>query len=194
MTQNLRLIHSKQTEFQGITYRSRTEARWAAFFSTLNLDFRYEPTLMSLSNGERYLPDFFIKEFEAWFEVKPENEDIVLAEASKARQFCSDNPNVRLWLAMGPPNREDENIILLNEWGAETSLEKILDAAENRYRILEDRRDEEIYWLASSYVTGDWSKCQVIGGPGTISQHERLPGLHPRVLEAYSFADGVKFD
>jgi hypothetical protein len=54
-----------QTEYRGVTYRSQTEARWAVFFDVLGVQFAYEPETISLSSGEKYIPDFFIKDFDA---------------------------------------------------------------------------------------------------------------------------------
>lgn len=47
------------TLYQGVQFRSRTEARWAAFFDAINLPWQYEPE--GYSDGEtRYLPDFWL--------------------------------------------------------------------------------------------------------------------------------------
>lgn len=44
------------TVFAGVQFRSRLEARWAAFFSLLDWDWQYEPVDL---NG--YVPDFFVR-------------------------------------------------------------------------------------------------------------------------------------
>lgn len=44
------------TLFDGIEYRSRLEARWAAWFTRLGWDFTYEPF-----DGHGYVPDFLVK-------------------------------------------------------------------------------------------------------------------------------------
>jgi len=77
------------TEFNGVMYRSRTEARWAVFFKALDLDVRYEPEGYDL-HGLRYAPDFLVPAWDLFVEVKPslplsseENEKAArLAEAS----------------------------------------------------------------------------------------------------------------
>src|SRR5215216_2321763 len=104
-----------QTKFDGISYRSRTEARWAVFFKELGVAFTYEPRQIRLSNGEHYLPDFFIRDFGAYFEVKPANDAIVTEECRKARQLAFDLQGEPVWLAMGIPEAEAPNILLLNE-------------------------------------------------------------------------------
>ena len=71
-----REIPSIETHFDGVMYRSRTEARWAVFFSELGLAFNYEPERLKLSDGESYLPDFYLPELSAYFEVKAANDAI----------------------------------------------------------------------------------------------------------------------
>lgn len=58
------------TEFQGYNFRSRLEARWAVFFSTLGWDYMYEPAGFVLPSGEKYLPDFYLPKLRVWVEVK----------------------------------------------------------------------------------------------------------------------------
>ena len=58
------------TEHGGVTYRSRTEARWAIFFETAGITMQYEPEGFLL-DGFSYLPDFFIPSWDLFVEVKP---------------------------------------------------------------------------------------------------------------------------
>lgn len=60
------------TEYEGIRYRSRLEARWAVFFDALAIKFQYEPRVPRIA----YLPDFFVAHQprfprSMYFEVKP---------------------------------------------------------------------------------------------------------------------------
>jgi hypothetical protein len=59
------------TTYRGVTYRSRTEARWAVFFDQLGVGAEYEPESYSI-DGSWYLPDFFILEWNLFVEVKGE--------------------------------------------------------------------------------------------------------------------------
>src|SRR3546814_17155539 len=60
--------------FKGITFRSRTEARWAVFFEAIGWNWTHEKEGFDLS-GEWYLPDFYLADFPMWFEVKPDETD-----------------------------------------------------------------------------------------------------------------------
>lgn len=56
-------IESKPTVYQGITYRSRLEARWAVFFDHHHKSIKsyvYEPLTKHLPNGWEYSPDFLV--------------------------------------------------------------------------------------------------------------------------------------
>lgn len=61
------------TEWNGITYRSRTEARWAVFFDYLGYKHHYEREGFALDGKLCYLPDFWLDDFDLWVEVKPSN-------------------------------------------------------------------------------------------------------------------------
>jgi hypothetical protein len=52
-------IKAIETEYAGCRFRSRLEARWAVFFDTLGIKWRYEPQGYELPSG-RYLPDFMV--------------------------------------------------------------------------------------------------------------------------------------
>ena len=60
-------VQAITTMYDGIEYRSRLEARWAAFFHRLKWQFTYEPF-----DGNGYIPDFLIHgDFPMLIEVKP---------------------------------------------------------------------------------------------------------------------------
>lgn len=58
-----------ETRYNGYRFRSRLEARWAVFFDQAGIRYEYEPEGFVL-DGQNYLPDFFLPDIGAWFEVK----------------------------------------------------------------------------------------------------------------------------
>lgn len=86
------------TQYAGLVFRSRIEARWAVFFRTLRVSFRYEEEGFQIGTI-RYLPDFFLPDLDAFFEVKGQqpNEKEVL----KAREL-STGSGKRVFIAWGP--------------------------------------------------------------------------------------------
>lgn len=64
-------IRAIETEYAGYRFRSRTEARWAHLFDTLNVPYVYEPEGYEM-DGVRYLPDFWLSGLKVWVEIKGE--------------------------------------------------------------------------------------------------------------------------
>jgi hypothetical protein len=58
-----------QTHYEGVFFRSRTEARYAKFFDCLKLQWVYEGEGYDL-DGDRYLPDFWMPSLECFIEIK----------------------------------------------------------------------------------------------------------------------------
>lgn len=59
-----------QTYYNGYHFRSRLEARWAVFFDTEKIKYEYEPEGFEFGDGDKYLPDFFLPDFEMFVEIK----------------------------------------------------------------------------------------------------------------------------
>ena len=64
------MIKAIETIWNGIKFRSRTEARWAAFLEKLHIEYQYEMEGFHLPNGEMYVPDFWLPEYKCWIEIK----------------------------------------------------------------------------------------------------------------------------
>lgn len=58
----------KPCKYNGIQYRSRLEARYAAFFEFIGWNYDYEPCEFELKG---WMPDFYISNLELLVEVKP---------------------------------------------------------------------------------------------------------------------------
>ncbi len=77
-------IKSIPTEFKGVRFRSRLEARWAAFFEALNFDWRYEHEPVVVEEATElapnaktcvWLPDFWLADVNLYIEIKPTEEE-----------------------------------------------------------------------------------------------------------------------
>lgn len=66
-------IKAIDTKYNGHLFRSRLEARWAVYFDKLNIKYLYEDEGYLLSDGQKYLPDFHIKNTKIFIEIKPDN-------------------------------------------------------------------------------------------------------------------------
>ena len=60
----------KETDYSGVTFRSRLEARWALFFDIVGWYWDYEPCSYRVGTTMMYTPDFFLPDLGLWVEVK----------------------------------------------------------------------------------------------------------------------------
>lgn len=72
------------TLYSMVQFRSRLEADWAASLHALNIEWKYEPRLVTLPSGEHYLPDFWLPQIGTWIEVKGDG----VPRTEKAREFA----------------------------------------------------------------------------------------------------------
>lgn len=90
-------IKAIETVYNGYKFRSRLEARWAVLFDAGKIKYEYEPEGFELPDGTRYLPDFYLPEYDWYVEVKP-NRDGACKDIERARRFVGDKIKVLLIL------------------------------------------------------------------------------------------------
>lgn len=110
------LIPPKETLYNGIWYRSRTEARWAMLWYELRIDCDWEPQGFTTADGRPYLPDFVVYPAtgQLWVEVKGSWESDPDGIA-KFRRFAAERPNPsesRAALLVGIPSLEGEYLVV----------------------------------------------------------------------------------
>lgn len=98
-----------ETVYKGYRFRSRLEARWAVFFETMMVKWEYEEEGFMVG-GKPYLPDFYLREYDWYIEVKPDDDNLIKKGIDKARHFC-DNKTQPLIFFIGVPG--DERFIVL---------------------------------------------------------------------------------
>lgn len=84
------MIKPIETEYNGFRFRSRLEARWAVFFDSARIKYIYEQEGYLLDNGVKYLPDFYLPDFDCHVEVKadtPEGRQEILTKCFPAIQW-----------------------------------------------------------------------------------------------------------
>jgi hypothetical protein len=134
-------IKAIETRYKGHRFRSRLEARWAVFFDSMHIEWEYELEGFLLSDGSKYLPDFFSKSLGAWIEIKPGLPDI--EEIKKLVRFSIEK-EAPLILIDGLPGRETIRIINQKDF--------LLGSLISKYSA---RSDENIFEL--------WSEIARIG-------------------------------
>ena len=96
-------IEAIPTSFNGITYRSRAEAKWAWFFDKCRIHVQYEPEGFKTEAGW-YLPDFQLMEAPrpTYFEVKPHRPT---KREYDLMQALAKGAEAHVFVAHGPPSR-----------------------------------------------------------------------------------------
>lgn len=77
MTTSTPHVMAIETNYAGHRFRSRLEARWAVFFDALGIQWTYEQqgyVIGIYDDKRRFLPDFYLPEFDVFVEVKGSNE------------------------------------------------------------------------------------------------------------------------
>lgn len=113
------VIKAIETEYRGIRFRSRIEARWAVFFDQVKTSWQYEPEgfhlpagtygdkadddqwpgrEIELTHDARYLPDFLLTDLDSWFEVKGVSPDDAYWNLLAAFEIATDK---RVLIAIG---------------------------------------------------------------------------------------------
>jgi len=106
------MIKTIHTTYNGIKFRSRLEARWAVFFDSLNIKYRYEFEGFELEDKEWYLPDFYLPKYDVYCEVKP-----TINEVSENMPTFKKFATGRHWLLLlvDSPNVNSTMLISNNE-------------------------------------------------------------------------------
>jgi len=97
------MIKSIETYYKGYLCRSRTEARWMVAFDKAGIEFEYEPEGFDLGEAGKYLPDFYLPQFNSYAEVK--GRSFTLDETEKARELSIQSNKSVLFLE-GQPARK----------------------------------------------------------------------------------------
>lgn len=102
------------TLYNGNYFRSRLEARWAYYFDLMGIAYQYESEGYTLSNGQLYLPDFYLPGSNGYVEVKPElnefTKDDIIVSIKKGGQLMIDKSCNMLFL-IGLPK---DHVVICN--------------------------------------------------------------------------------
>jgi hypothetical protein len=74
------------TRVNGVTYRSRLEARFSIFLKALSVENEYERHTFVMNNGQRYTPDFYLPGQKLYVELKPAYP--YAEEMARCRELC----------------------------------------------------------------------------------------------------------
>jgi hypothetical protein len=92
-----------ETSFAGRRFRSRLEARWAVFYTAIGVPWVYEPEGFELTDANGtvvYLPDFFLRQLDAYIEIKP---DVPTAHEQRKADLLSTATQKNVYIFSGQP-------------------------------------------------------------------------------------------
>lgn len=186
----------KKTNYGGLLFRSRTEAKWAVFFDTLGVKYDYEPFFEEVGNdyiSYNYLPDFYLPSQEKFIEVKPGKPTEL--EEQKAAFWCKDILEIVVLFNLQPPTDKLENgwlyyfpnikktpMVMQHYWWGECQQCGYIDIAEHAYVTACGCRNID-------YYNNVWEKEEIDerGYSKSFSRSKRL-------MKAYSIAKNYKFN
>lgn len=164
-----------QTRYGGLTYRSRTEARWAVFFDMVGLRHHYEPEGYEIRVGY-YRPDFWLPDLNMFFEVKgtdPTHDEIEKCEALAEAAECD------VLLSSGPPE-ERFSLHWFDRGGKRDGL----------YVFALDRNPRAGFWLVAD---NDQENDRLYVGPSNDNRHRLGPVFSGATEAAYAEARNCRF-
>jgi hypothetical protein len=103
------MIKAIDTKYKNHLFRSRLEARFAIYFDELCTSWEYEQEGFELGNGVRYLPDFYLPQYEIYAEIKPK--PFTHFEHTKCKRLANLTRKIVIEL-IGLPNVNPCNIIV----------------------------------------------------------------------------------
>lgn len=146
------------TEYRGIRFRSRSEARWAVFFDSLSVPWCYEEEGYELPDGTLYLPDFYIPRWDTTIEIKGAAEPDERIKCA----VLSDCLQRRVLLLEGFPY-QDSYFGYCYRPGPEELCGRL------NCLFAEDRKDDGVYWL----IGNDGECACMLDRPR--SDHDKYP-------------------
>ena len=115
------MTHAIPTKYAGVQFRSRLEARWAAFFDLIGWKWEYEPFDL-----DGYIPDFLLTDFlrPTIVEVKPARDMQALVDTAAAKVSGSGWES-RALLVGGTPALAPHGTLGVVAYGGEWAWEEV---------------------------------------------------------------------
>lgn len=169
-------IKPLETLYAGRLFRSRTEARWAVFFDKMGFRWEYEKEGYDLY-GIKYLPDFWLTDFNMFFEVKGKKPTEI--ELEKCQRLAN-KTKFKTLIGIGQPSEYGQIKVCFPKESDSSNFKDSL------FAFYQDRCNTNEYWLVST--DGGFSI-----GPNTGDDHGKYPIVTKELLDALSAASAERF-
>ena len=173
-----------QTSYNGYRFRSRLEARWAVFLDALHAEWSYETEGFDLS-GTWYLPDFWVRDWNAWLEIKGSTPS---EEEEHKCELLADASGRNVLLLSGEPWTEnDKNRYKITLFAHDDPDRNGTDG----WEFGEGRRCSEELWLVSE----EYGAFTLKAMPHEWDDKYPLSGSFARtIVAALARARGARFE
>lgn len=144
--------------YNGVTFRSRTEARWAVFFDALGVRWEYEHEGYQLPSGW-YLPDFWLPELSGgmFAEIKPRRAPTE-REAQAVKELCAATGKMTCIFPGAPHEWYEDSINGDAPWacigrgacgGCDECPDDVAHESSDAEEVIEDQYD---FWVSKTEV------------------------------------------
>ena len=167
-------IKAIETEYNGYRFRSRLEARWAVFFDALGIKYEYEPEGFELSDGTKYLPDFYLPDFDYYVEVKGLNNHLT-DDLNRVKIFVTDSKKSVIILSSIPYSKKSKGLYLfpvinyISRWGTST-----INSRAFFIKLGEGWEEEHPCYLVDDFYICSSNKWICVESWGNEKNHEIL--------------------
>lgn len=198
-------MNAIETEYKGYLFRSRLEARWAVFFDTAGIEWKYESEGYEVGE-HRYLPDFWLPGSQVWVEVKGDPDGLrkehkrmcgVLGQRSPLPGFAEGKTSL-LVLGDIPDPHSGQTIlhpcltrasgVLARTWGF------FIQRKGGGISFHADREQSVIYLLFGKYAWADPMEVPESTAWNVQPWHLDTPGSFQDVNDAYRTARKSRFE
>lgn len=108
------MLEAKPVTYAGVNFRSTLEAHWAYTLDHYGIKWEYEPELVKLGSGARYLPDFRLPEIATVLEAKGGH----MQRLDKTREHAREvHPDVITLIGYAPLWRK------VTDWASQVSMQ-----------------------------------------------------------------------
>lgn len=192
-------IKAIQTEYKGYKFRSRLEARWAVFFDAAGIKWEYEPQGFECEDGTRYLPDFYLPDYDWYAEVKAPRSGAV-EEIEKACKFVGSKIKVLVILGNIPP-KSDADLYHYRAFYKNPLTNSIVMGSVCITLGLAADSDPYTYLAFDTWLGVDWGRhIPVWGNFGNVKEdifiavHDRNLYIGDKPGETFSYCDATIHD
>ena len=186
------------TVYNGYRFRSRLEARWAVYFDLLHVKYEYESEGYVLENGITYLPDFYLPDVKAFFEVKPYHMETGDMSAARGKlELLAKAKDCFAMICRGDPV-DNEIRIYIPIMGIWTSAEFLIGAEVLDDNLFDYYKAFDCGVVAGNRYSQDNIDCKTVNGDtssnilpfNTVFSFDRIPYAEQKAARQARFEHG----